>query len=151
MKKDLFMLTALSCFASTQENSKRLKPELAAKYNKVNCKMTLKRVIDLGKRKIEEQSSYIHCGNTNPEAVNAFDPYINGIESALNEKGKQKFFLNSPQIIKGVIVEIEYNEKIVVSKFGKETHIVPVGVVKIIDYINVEKANKVEDKVTRLF
>jgi len=151
MKKDLFVITGLSCFASTQADAKKLTQEMRVKYSGRNCKMTLKRVVDLTAKKIEESSYFMHCGNTNYDGVSSFDPYVKGIKHiGESTKGIPLFILDSEQIIKGVIVEMEYNVKKVVGK-KTEDHLVPVKVVKIIGYMNVEKAQKTKDKITPLF
>jgi hypothetical protein len=151
MKKDLFVITGLSCFASTKADALKLTPEMRVKYSGRNCKMVFKRVVDLKTNKIEEDSAFMHCGNTNYDGAIAFDSYIKGIQQGgIGPKGNPIFFLESEQIIKGVIIEMEYNTKKVIGK-KVETHLVPIKPVKIIGYMNVEKAQKTKDKVTALF
>jgi hypothetical protein len=144
--KHQFVITNLSCWKSDKDDAAKLIGELKTKYSKLNCKITFKRVIDLTNKKIETDSKFMHCGNTNVIGLVAFNPHINGIKESENGK----YFLDSEKIIKGVVLEIEYTEKKVIGK-KVETHLVPTGPIKIIGYINVEKAKKVEDKVTALF
>jgi len=124
---------------------------MRVKYSGRNCKMTFKRVVDPKTNKIEEASSFMHCGNTNYDGASAFDSYIKSIkQGGTSNTGKPLFFLESEQIIKGVIVEIEYNTKKIIGK-QTETHLVPIKPIKIVGYMNVEKAQKTKDKITPLF
>lgn len=140
--KDLFVITNISpVFPSVKPDSVNLTPELKAKYSGINCKMTFKRVINLNQRIIGQQSLFMHFGNSNPNGK-YFSKYIKGIK---NDNGKM--WLDSEIIIKGVVIEIEYSTK----EVGETTHLVPLSEPKIVEYINLEKVKKSDDKITTLF
>jgi hypothetical protein len=142
--KDLFVITNISpVFNSKQPDSKLLTPDMKSKYSGVNSKITFKRVINLDRRIIEDDSLFMHFGNTNPPGLRYFSKYVDGIKKV--DSGLM--LLDSDKIVKGVVLEIEYNKKDVEGT----THIIPIADLKIIDYIKLEKVKKSDDKITRLF
>ena len=141
--KDKFVITNVSpFFPSVQDDSKLLSSEMKEKYSGINCTFTFKRVIDLTKKTIEKESMYMHHGNTNPKALKAFEPFVEGVI----ENGKHKF-LDSNKIVKGTVIEMMYSKKNEKGKF----HLVPADTIKIVGFMKLEKVKKVEDKVHTLF
>lgn len=139
--KAKFVITNISpFFKSKQKDSVRLTPQMREKYSGINCTITFKKVINIKNKTIEDSPVYMHHGNSNPKGVLPFSEYVNGV---IDINGKQ--YLDSDKIISGAVLEIEYVIKIE----GDKKHLVP-STVKVVDFINVDKAIKTKDKIHTL-
>ncbi len=146
--KDLFVIQNISPFYSSYVPDSPYLLKDMEKYKGINCTISLKKVIDPVKMTVEEESVYMHHGNTNPKVIKCFSNFVNGIKKVHGERNgiaRETIFLDSDKIVKGAIVEIQYTSKVESSK----KHIVPTDVAKFVGYA--KKIKKTEDKVTRLF
>lgn len=148
--KDIFLIQNISPFyPSRQPNSPYLTKDMES-FKGINCTIAFKRVIDPVKMTVEEETVYMHFGNTNPKALKCLENLITGVKNVHTEKNgisREMKFLDSDKIVKNSMVEIPYTTKFE----GDKKHLVPTGVANFVRHAKTTKIKKVEDKVTTLF
>lgn len=143
MKKHQFVIENISPFFKSDKDDSKFLTEDISSFSGINSRITFKKVLDFNSKLIDKDPMLMNLGNTNPVAIKYFKPFINGVSTVDNGK----IFIDSVQLVKGAVIEIEYNARVI----GGKQHIVPIGIPKFIGYINMDKAKKSTDKIHQLF
>ena len=147
--KNLFVIQNVSPFySSTKPDSKYLKKGME-QFSGINCTVTFKKVVDPATMTVEEDSSFMNVGNTNPKGIMCFQHMMKGLKRVPSKDNPEKelIFMDSDKLVKGGVVELDYEVK----TEGARTHLVPNKEAKFVRHVKMDKIKKTEDKITTLF